>query len=133
MLHRNRAELHGLGIEGEQTVRQQFANTCEILQCLCGLDGAQHTSDGSQYASLRASGNGSYGRRLLKHTTVAGRTRQMRKSLAVEAQDAAMREGLARHHTSIVDEELHGEVVRTVDNVFSSALFTFGTPTSLVK
>ena len=40
----------------------------------------------------------------------------MGKGLTVKAQDAAMREGLARHHTSIVDEELHGEVVRTVDN-----------------
>ena len=47
MLHRNGAELHRLGIEGEQTVRQQLANACEILQCLCGLDGAQHTSDGA--------------------------------------------------------------------------------------
>ena len=47
MLHRNRAELHGLGIEGEQTVRQQFADAREILQCLSGLDGAEHTSDGA--------------------------------------------------------------------------------------
>ena len=45
MLHGNRAELNGLGIEGEQAVRQQFANACEILQGLCGLDGTQHTSD----------------------------------------------------------------------------------------
>ena len=39
MLHRNRAELHGLGIESEQTVRQQFTNACEILQGFSGLDG----------------------------------------------------------------------------------------------
>jgi hypothetical protein len=31
MLHRNRTELHGLGIKGEQTVRQQFADASEIL------------------------------------------------------------------------------------------------------
>ena len=42
VLYRNRAELHRLGIESKQTVRQQFADTCEILQGLCGLDGAQH-------------------------------------------------------------------------------------------
>ena len=47
MLHGNRSELHRLGIKGEQTVRQQFADTREILQGLCGLDGAQHTSDGA--------------------------------------------------------------------------------------
>ena len=115
----------------------------------------------------------------------------MGKGLTVEAQNTSMREGLARHHTSIVDEELHGEVVRAIDDevvllnniervgrveelvigihlhvgvdgldllfgtlylrhahvlgemnhltsglmalIFSSALFTFGTPTSLVK
>ena len=43
----HRAELHGLGIEGEQTVRQQLADAREILQRLGGLDGAQHTSDGA--------------------------------------------------------------------------------------
>ena len=47
MLHGNGAELHRLGIEGEQTVRQEFAYTCEILQGLSSLDGAQHTSDGT--------------------------------------------------------------------------------------
>ena len=47
MLHIDGAELHGLGIEGEQAVGQQFADACEILQCLCGLDGAQHTCNGS--------------------------------------------------------------------------------------
>ena len=40
MLHGNGAELHGLGIEGEQTVRQQFADTCEVFQRFGGLDGA---------------------------------------------------------------------------------------------
>ena len=47
MLHGNRAELHGLGIESEQAVCQQLADTREIFQGLCGLDGTQHTSDGS--------------------------------------------------------------------------------------
>ena len=45
MTNGNRAELHRLGIEGEQAVRQQFANTREILQGLCGLDGAEHSGD----------------------------------------------------------------------------------------
>ena len=40
----------------------------------------------------------------------------MGKRLAVEAQDATMREGLASHHTGIVDEELHGEIVGTIDD-----------------
>ena len=52
MLHRDRSELHGLGIEGEQTVRQQFADTRKVLQRLSSLDGTQHTSDGTQYTSL---------------------------------------------------------------------------------
>ena len=38
MLHGNRSELHRLGIEGEQTVRQQFADTREILQGLSSLN-----------------------------------------------------------------------------------------------
>ena len=45
MLHGNGAELHGLGIEGEQTIGQQLADAREVLQRLSGLDGAQHTSD----------------------------------------------------------------------------------------
>ena len=52
MLHGNRAELHGLGIEGKQTVRQQFADAFKILQCLCGLNSAQHTSDSTENTSL---------------------------------------------------------------------------------
>ena len=116
MLNRNRAELHRLGIEGKQTVGQQFADTGEILQSLSGLNGAQHTCDSTQYASLRTGGNGSYGRRFLEHTTIAGRAGQMGKRLAVEAQDASMRERLARHHTSVVDEKLHREVVGTIDD-----------------
>ena len=47
MLYGHGAELHGLGIKGEQTVCQQFADACEIFQRLSGLNGAQHTSDGS--------------------------------------------------------------------------------------
>ena len=116
MTNGNGTELHGLGIEGEQTVRQQFANTREILQCLCGLDGAEHTCDGSKDTSLRTSRNGSSGRRLLEHTTVAGCAWQVSKRLTVEPQDATMRERLARHHTCIVDEKLHGEVVRAIDD-----------------
>ena len=116
MLHGNGAELHGLGIEGEQTVRQQFADACEILQGLCGLNGAQHTSDSPQYTSLRTSRYGSCGRWFLKHTTVTGRARQMGKRLTVEAQDTSVRERFTCHHTSIVDEELHGEVVRAVND-----------------
>ena len=85
VLYGNRAELHGLGIEGEQTVCQQLADTCEILQGLCGLDGAQHTGNGTEDTSLRASGNGSYWRRFLEHTTVAGRAGKMGKRLPVEA------------------------------------------------
>ena len=47
VLHGNRTELHRLGIEGEQTVCQQFADACEILQGLSSLNGAEHTGDGS--------------------------------------------------------------------------------------
>ena len=85
MFDGNRAELHGLGIESEQTVGQQFTYTCKILQCLCSLDGAQHTSDSTEDTCLRASGNSTNGRRFLEHTTVAGSTRKMCKRLPVEA------------------------------------------------
>ena len=40
-------ELHSLGIERQQTVGQQFTDTRKILQRLCGLDGTQHTCNGS--------------------------------------------------------------------------------------
>ena len=38
----------------------------------------------------------------------------MGKGLSVESQNAAVRERLTRHHTRIIDEKLHGEVVGTV-------------------
>ena len=110
----HRAEQHGFGVEGEQTIGQQFADAREILQRLGGLDGAQHTGNGSQYACLRTGGNGASRRRFLEHAAVAGRAGHVGKRLTVEAQDAAVRERFARHDTRIIDEELHGEVVGTV-------------------
>ena len=46
------AEVHCLGIEGEQLVGEQFAHSSDVLQSLSCLNGAQHTSDGTQHASL---------------------------------------------------------------------------------
>ena len=40
----------------------------------------------------------------------------MGERLSVETQNATMREWLAGHHTRIVDEELHGEIVGAVDD-----------------
>ena len=114
LLHVDGAELHGLGIECQKTIRQQLADTCKVFQRLGSLDGTQHTSNSTQYTRLRTRRHSSYWRRLLKETAITGRTRQVCKGLSVEAQDAAMREWLACHHARIVDEELHGEVVGTV-------------------
>ena len=116
MAYRHRAELHGLGIEGEQAVGEQLAHTCEVFQCLGSLDGAQHTGDGTQHTSLRTGGHNSCGWRFLEHAAVAGRAGQMSECLAVEAEYAAVREGLASHDAGIVDEEFHGEVVRAIDD-----------------
>ena len=116
MLHRYGAEQHGLGIEGQQAIGQQLPYPCEVFQRLSSLDGAQHTGNGTQDTRLRTRWYGSYGRRFLEHTTVTGRAWQMRERLSVKAQDATMRERLACHHTRIIDEELHGEVVRAVDD-----------------
>ena len=46
------AEVHRLGIEGEQLVGEQFAHSSDVLQSLSSLNGTQHTSDGTQHASL---------------------------------------------------------------------------------
>ena len=134
MLYWHRTKLHGLSIKGEQTVRQQFTNTRKVLQRLSCLNRTQHTSNSAQHTRLRTSRYGTHGRRFLKHTTVAGCTRQMGKRLPVETQDASMREGLACHHTRIVDKELHGEVICTIDDevVFFNDIECI-TPTSLVK
>ena len=52
MLDRYRTELHGLGIEGEQSIGQQLTNARKVLQCFSSLYGAQHASDGSQDTCL---------------------------------------------------------------------------------
>ena len=114
LLHVDGTELHGLGIEGQQAVGQQLTDTRKVFQRLSSLDGTQHTSDGTQYASLRTRWYGTYGRRLFEEATIAGCAWQMGKRLAVEAQNATVREWLARHHTRIINQELHGEVVGTV-------------------
>ena len=80
----DRAELHGLGIERQQTIGQEFAYASEILQCLGSLNGAQHTSDSPQHTSLRACGYGSCRRRFLEHAAIAGSARQMGERLAIE-------------------------------------------------
>lgn len=46
------AEVHRLGIEGEQAVRQQITDTKQIFQCLGGLYGAEHSGNGTEYAGL---------------------------------------------------------------------------------
>ena len=48
----HRAELHGLGIEGEQTVRQQFTDARKVLQRLSSLNSPQHTSNSTQNTRL---------------------------------------------------------------------------------
>ena len=40
----------------------------------------------------------------------------MGERLAIETQDTTMRERLSCHHTSIIDEELHGEVVGAIND-----------------
>ena len=47
LLHLDGAEVHCLGIEGEQSVGEQFAYTEDVLQCLGSLNGSEHTGDGS--------------------------------------------------------------------------------------
>ena len=78
------AELHGLGIERQQAIGQQFAYAGEIFQRLGSLNGAQHTSDSPQHTSLRACGYRSCRRRFLEHAAIAGSARQMGERLAIE-------------------------------------------------
>ena len=40
----------------------------------------------------------------------------MGEGLSLEAQDAAMREGFASHHTGIIDEKLDGEIVGGIND-----------------
>ena len=81
---------------------------------LGSLNGAQHASDSTQHTSLRACGNGTWRRRFLEHAVIACCARQMGERLAIETQDATMRERLSCHHASIIDEKLHGEVVGAI-------------------
>ena len=110
------AELHLLGIEGEQAVGEQAAHAGEVFQRLGCLYGAEHAGYGSQYACLRTGGYGSCWGRFLEHASITRRAGQMGERLTLEAQYAAVGEGLASHDAGIVDEELHGEVVGAVND-----------------
>ena len=114
MSDRHGTELHGLGVEGEKTVGQQLSYSGEILECLRRLDGAEHAGDGAEHPSLRAGGHSAWRRRFLEHTAVAGGAGQMGERLTVEPKDPTMLEGLSGHHAGVVDQEFHGEIVRTV-------------------
>ena len=116
LLHLDGAEVHRLGIEGEQSVGKQIAHAEEILQSLCCLDGSQHTGDGSQNASLTTGRNSACWRWFLEEAAVTSRAWKMGEGLTLESQDAAMRECLAQSHTGIIDEELRREVVCAIDD-----------------
>ena len=87
------AELHGLGVERQQAVGEQFADAGKVFQRLGSLNGAQHAGNGAQYAGLRTRGYGAGGRRFLKEAAIACRARQMGERLSVESQDAALAGG----------------------------------------
>ena len=79
LLYLDGAEVHRLGIEGEQSVGEQFAHTEEVLQCLGCLDGSEHTGDGSQNACLARGRNSACWRWFLEEATVTSRAWQVGK------------------------------------------------------
>ena len=116
LLHLDGAEVHRLGIEGEQSVGKQIAHAEEVLQSLCCLDGSEHTGDGSQNACLTTGRNCACWRWFLEEATVTCRAWQVGKGLSLESQDAAMREGFAQTYAGIIDKELYREVVCSIDD-----------------
>jgi len=90
LLHLDGTEVHRLGIEGEQSVGEQFAHTEEVLQRLGSLDGSEHTSDGTKDSCLATGRNSACWRWLLEEATVTCCAWQVGKGLALESQDAAM-------------------------------------------
>ena len=52
LAHLDGVEDHGLGIESEETVGEQFAYTREVFQHFGRLNGTQHTGNGSQHTGL---------------------------------------------------------------------------------
>ena len=77
LLYLDGAEVHRLGIEGEQSVGEQFAHTEEVLQRLGSLDGSEHTSDGTKDSCLATGRNSACWRWLLEETTVTSRAWKM--------------------------------------------------------
>ena len=116
LLYLDGAEVHRLGIEGQQTVGEQFAYTEEVLQRLGSLDGSQHTGNGTQDSCLATGRNSACWRWFLEEAAVTSRAWKMGEGLSLESQDAAMRECLAQSHTGIIDEELRREVVCAIDD-----------------
>nr|DAI70666.1 MAG TPA: hypothetical protein [Caudoviricetes sp.] len=84
LLYLDGAEVHRLGIEGEQSVGEQFAHTEDVLQSLGSLDGSEHTGDGTQDSCLATGRNSACWRWLLEETAVTSRAWQVGKGLALE-------------------------------------------------
>ena len=110
LLYLDGAEVHRLGVEGEQSVGKQIAYTEEVLQSLCCLDGSEHSGDGTQNACLATGRNSACWRWLLEEATVTCCAWEMGKGLSLESQDAAMGEWLAQAHAGIIDVNFTGKL-----------------------
>lgn len=85
LLYLDGAEVHRLGVEGEQSVCKQIAYTEEVLQSLCCLDGSEHSGDGTQNACLATGRNRACWRWLLEEATVTCCAWEMGKGLSLES------------------------------------------------
>ena len=85
LLYLDGAEVHRLGVEGEQSVGKQIAYTEEVLQSLCCLDGSEHSGDGTQNACLATGRNSACWRWLLEEATVTCCAWEMGKGLPLES------------------------------------------------
>ena len=85
LLYLDGAEVHRLGVEGEQSVCKQIAHTEEVLQRLGSLDGSEHTSDGTKDSCLATGRNSACWRWLLEEATVTCCAWEMGKGLPLES------------------------------------------------
>src|SRR5262249_40681767 len=111
------AEFHLQRVVNHEAPDERLADAGDQLDRLGRLDDADHAGKDAEHSALRAARDQSWWRRLRIQAPVA-RTVLGRKhrSLALEAEDAAVRVRLAEQDARVIDEIPRRKIVRAVED-----------------
>src|SRR5262245_5251675 len=116
-LHLDFPELGLAGVEIEEAISQRTTNPENELECFRGLDRPDDTREHADHSSLLAGSYQPWRWRRLEDAPIACRfLGNDRRDTTIEAENAAMNQGLIGEEAGIVDQEFGGKIVNPVDD-----------------